>query len=631
MIINKYQQGGIYAPYIFTDYSAQQKAASKEKSEDKTDDTLDKEIIDLVQANGLQNDVDYTLGSAKRLLAKLSDPLAIGETNKMGALIKLQSLVNRVKRNKESYDNAVKKVYSEDAGSEIAMTSTGQIYAYSADGEIKTISAAKLANNSDQYQALTNSQLLDLRDKMPNLAFTSTITNDLQGTIGMKSLMEYINGLIAKFDENSYEKNDSRYTQKEKSMIEKGFEQILGGESPDGVYKVNSSINMSDTGYYGDLKTERGKNEFNAALNYIYKALPKNMRNVLIARTAVDGGDPTKAGDVMGVLASALMENTKHIISNEINLDYKGSKKDGKSGSGDSSKSMSTKTFGESVLGNYGTPRTGQIVLPGSEIGMNLRSWHYDLRDFKNNTAMPGVSNLTNSMRQFQGHGIFDSSSKIYFGNKAIDPIVESKNILIDNTKGFDVVYLPVNSNGEIDFSVLELMGQVQNEISEEHIEDIPTLKKIWNDNGFEYDENTGIAKPPYMSVKKFAVQTGYTSNDGVDKSKLKDNQFLNEMPLNNLEKIQGIFNTDPLNKEYGKVNLDLVGWTNAYSGMVFIPLAENELQTRIAGGTAFQHKNDIDEIKARQDMARQSGEYDYNTGSWNRNLSGGLTIDDLN
>ena len=64
---------------------------------------------------------------------------------------------------------------------------------------------------------------------------------------------------------------------------------------------------------------------------------------------------------------------------------------------------------------------------------------------------------------------------------------------------------------------------------------------------------------------------------------------------------------------------------------MVFIPLAENELQTRIAGGTAFQPKNNIDEIKARQDMARQSGEYDYNTGSWNRNLSGGLTIDDLN
>lgn len=624
MIINKYQQGGIYSPYIFGNLQGKQESAPSKTVADKEEDKLDKAIIDLVQANGLQNDVDYTLGEAKRFLAQMNDPLAIGGANKMGTLIKLQSLVNRVKRNKESYNEAVKKVNSEGAGSEVAMTSTGQIYAYDTNGEIKTISATKLADNPDQYQALTNSQLLELRERMPNLAFTSTITNDLQDTIGMKSLMNYVNGLIAEFGENTNENKNSRYTQKERGMIERGFEQILGGVSPDGVYEVNTSNKASNTGY-------SSKEEFSAALNYLYKALPKNMRNVLTARTAVEGGDPTKAGDVMGVLASALMENTKHIVSNEINLNYKGARKDAKSGSGDGSKSMSTKTFGESVLGNYGTPRTGQIVLPGGEIGMNLRSWHYDLRDFKNNTALPNVSNLANTTRQLQGHGIFDSSAKIYFGNKPIDAAVESKNILIDNTKGMDVVYLPVNSNGEIDFSVLELMGQVQNEISEKHIEDVASLKKIWNDNGFEYDESTGIAKPPHMSVKKFAVQTGYTSNDGVDKSKLKDNQFLNEMPLSNLMQIQGIFNTDPLNKEYGKVNLDLVGWTNAYYGMVFIPLAENELQTRIAGGTAFQPKNDIDDIKARQDMARQAGEYDYNTGSWDRTLRGGLTIDDLN
>lgn len=63
--------------------------------------------------------------------------------------------------------------------------------------------------------------------------------------------------------------------------------------------------------------------------------------------------------------------------------------------------------------------------------------------------------------------------------------------------------------------------------------------------------------------------------------------------------------------------------FSNAFSGILFIPLNENELSSDIAGDIAYTPKVDSNTVKARQDYARQNGAYDPNTRSWNRTING--------
>lgn len=641
MKIREYQAGGAYSPYILHDAASQQPATTSKKT-DKTEDKISGAIVDLLKQNGLRNDVDYTLAAANKFLADIDDPLSFGESNKYAKLIKLQSLVNRVKRNKESYDAAVKKIAEQNAGSEVALTSTGQMYVLDTEdesGTLKVITAKEYSENQDKYRALSNNELLEYREQASNLTFASSITNNLQSTIGMDTVMNYVNKLIGDFKEDTVKRNQTtHFTSKEKAQITEGLNQIITGDAPPGFYQGTMNVEKTDTGYYkaksnAPEEVKRQQESFAAALNYLYKSLPENMKNLLKGRTAVEGGDPTKAGDVMGILSTALYENTKHVDVQDITYKHIG-EGNGKSGSGKSSGSgsMENQSWGQMVHNNAGLPRNNQIVLPGGEIGFTMPTYHYDyIPSYKDKTSLPQVSNATNSITELQNWGLYDSTGKVYFGNKEINVMNEAPNVLIDNSKGMNVVYLPIDASGQINFEALELMEQVQQEISSKHITDPAKVAQIWADNGMQYDPNTKTGIPPGMKMKKYAMQYGYTTNDGVHKEALKNNTFISEMKLADIKEIQGLFNKDARNKDLGKMNLDQAGWTNGYRGVIFIPLSDNEYQVRIAGNSAYQSKQDINEIKARQDMARQAGEYDYETGTWERTLRGGTTLDSLN
>jgi hypothetical protein len=323
MKIKRYQTGGIYYTPFFRDSINQQESqgiVNTTSRKDKEDNLVQKEIINVLKENGLPNDVDYFLSKADTFLKKSQNIGSLFNTSQnitydMSDLIRLQSLANRIKHNNVLYEQASNQIIDEGSGSEAAITNTGDLYVVDEDKEIKTITTDTYYNNREKYRVLTNSELIRLREEQPELAFNGSILTDLSNTVGMKSIVDYVKSTIGSFGTNKSSNKFDRYTSKQKAAIEKGFEQLLGFDSPDGVYKVSSNISKDDQGY-------NDPESLKIAVNYLYRTLPNNMKNILRANAAAEGLNPGNIEDVQSLLTMAVVEHTNHTNEVEQSLDY---------------------------------------------------------------------------------------------------------------------------------------------------------------------------------------------------------------------------------------------------------------------------------------------------------------------
>ena len=132
MKIKRYQNGGIsYTPFFRDAAEPTQVATQTSKtSENKEEQLIQKEIINVLKENGLPNDVDYFLDRANSFLRKsqnLGELFVSGQSNQydMSDLIRLQSLANRIKHNNELHETASEQIIKEGSGSEVAISNEG--------------------------------------------------------------------------------------------------------------------------------------------------------------------------------------------------------------------------------------------------------------------------------------------------------------------------------------------------------------------------------------------------------------------------------------------------------------------------------------------------------------------------
>lgn len=558
MKIKRYQAGGIaYTPF-FRDSVIQQESQSSTGSmpkETKEEQLIQKEIINVLKENGLPNDVDYFLSKADSFLKKSQNLGSLFGTGKnasydMSDLIRLQSLANRTRYNNELHAQASKQIIDEGSGSEVAITNTGNLYVVDDEEGVKTITLGTYHKSPDKYRVLTNSELIQLREQQPELAYNGTILADLSNTVGMKSIVDYVRSTIGSFGTNKSSNQFDRYTSKQKGQIERGFEQLLGFDSPNGVYKVTGSTTESDQGY-SDEKS------LNAAINYLYRTLPGNMKNVLRANAAAEGLDPNSTKDVQSLLAMAVVEHTSHSRETKQTLDY-----DSTASKGGSSKSSNSGQvalpFGPSVQRNMGEIRDNGWVLPGGNVKFNLPTYWYDIRTL-DNKATPGLTNALDSYQNLRDHGIVDTRGEVTFGGIPIDQITSQGNeIVVDNSKGMGVAYLPIDINGNVDMQMFSIMTQIQEQIINDRITDPVKIQEIWESNGFQYDPEKKVGIPYGQTLKRFALQSAYTSTKGqIDRKALKSDPMLQKIEGDIYDNIVSSYNLDSNNKQ----KIDDTGW----------------------------------------------------------------------
>lgn len=141
----------------------------------------------------------------------------------------------------------------------------------------------------------------------------------------MESVVNYVKGIITAYGKEVQERKSSSYITKEQATIADGMAQLLGN-APDGLYKSTQSQKITS-----ELKGPEG---VKTALEYIYKALPQNMKHLLRATTAAENLDPNNPNDVYRLLALAIHHHTDELNESSLDLDFKGSTSGSGSGSG---------------------------------------------------------------------------------------------------------------------------------------------------------------------------------------------------------------------------------------------------------------------------------------------------------
>lgn len=598
MKIKRYQNGGIsYTPFFRDAAEPTQVATQTSKtSENKEEQLIQKEIINVLKENGLPNDVDYFLDRANSFLRKsqnLGELFVSGQSNQydMSDLIRLQSLANRIKHNNELHETASEQIIKEGSGSEVAISNEGSLYVYNKDGSIKTISADTYYKNPQKYQALTNSQLIHLREERPELAYNNSILTDLSNTVGMKSIVDYVKATIGAFGTNKSSNQFDRYTSKYQNKIEKGFEQLLGFNGPDGIYKVTESTSSSNQGYHD-------KESLDLAVNYLYKTLPQNMKNVLRAQAAAEGFNPSNPEDVKRLLQIAVVEHTNHSVENTQALDYDSTaSKAGSGSSGGTDKDVNRSSLETIAAGRVVDPKIAVLSTSDAKGGLEIVTRDYPLQD-KNGTQVT-QNTLKNVLDKAEIGNIVDKNS-IFFGDQRISDI-DLNRIVWDGSSSLSRMWLPKDRDAEqMGIYKPDLDAYDRYTKFEEWIEDNPNvsrqrmIEKLHEyDLDLEFDTETNRWKFRPEDMMVFFGLSGYASDKAIDFD--SNSPWLWHVDGPDRDRIFDIYSTyvnyggDVVKKSDKKVDNFKPGFfgkifhgnkNSMYKGMIFMPMHDSKLAT---------------------------------------------------
>lgn len=573
MKIKRYQTGGIvYTPFFRDSVAPQQTSQSTKSGGD--GDEIQKAIISVIEENGLPNDVDYFLKQANAILASSNGLFSwsgnVPGSYDMSDLIKLHSLANKIRHNSETHKKAAEQVISEGSGSEVAITNTGGLYVQDKDGKLKTISINSYYENSDKYQLLTNADLMNLREYAPDLAYNSNILNDLKNTVGIKTIVDHMKSTIGAFGTDKTSDSTERYTAKQKGAIEKGFEAILGGAAPEGIYSVKSKTTVSDQGYSDN-------ESLLAATQYLWSTLDQRMKNTLRAHTVAEGLNPNDPKDVYRILISAIQEHTSHSRERDIDISYDASaSKAGGSGSS-KTESLAPKSYLEMVsTGAVTNPVLLDLRESTGKADLQFYAQPYPLLDHSNKIVTS--QSLTGVINNAQIGQVIDRNS-ITFGNKRLSD-AELDLVLYDGTSQLHKAWLPVDQNAAMTGVIkpdLDALSKYEDFMewfnSGQHSQQMVAHKMREMGLNLVYDPENHTFK--FNNAKSFFVLTGATSRRAVDIS----------------DSLKGNVTYDEGNKYYNILEEEtpynegvLRGWwgdaSSVYKSAIFMPILDASMAT---------------------------------------------------
>jgi len=621
MRIRRYEVGGItYTPFVPTQAVSSGAASSSGSSDssDKISGTVKKEIIDILKENGIPSDVESFLQSAQTLLDKSKHLTAYspfgGDSDDydMSDIIRIQSLANRVKFNKTQYDNATKRLTDEYAWSEVALDNKGFMYAFDPESkDITKISASEYHNDPSKYQLLTNSDLLNYRENYK--PFDNSSLADLQNAVGMKSITDYVRSVIKDFGKGSIE----GYATKDKDSILNGFH-FLMENGPDGFYKVKSENQLRDV---------------NRALTYLYNTLPENMKQLLRAKTAAEGGDPN-GKDRFELLVQALSEHTSYNYSAEFDKsasDFDPLQSGKKGGSSSEQKVPDTYLYRVASLNG---PRKDVMLAPkGSKIadtGLMITMGITNGAVVDKNEQRLGPMSLTEMLQNAEAVKAADAST-VVLGNRVLNDS-EYGAVMFDGNTECNTVILPYTyDNGRVvpDFDTFEKFNELQRAIANNRNLPKMEIDRMARDLGLNSDEYYYNSETNELTLTKtmpFLSFGAIVGDDSLDLS--KDNKRY----LSKIDKSTGKMYVNQYNNmlKYGKIqrtksDVKLGAYDKAtkgdfYRGLIYMAMPDAYRGAHLSLNQ-YMNKDDLTEFGRRTELRQQQVELQRQIQNANGNI----------
>ena len=592
MKLKIHQQGGalIYTPFIPELWSGTNSKGStgsggigSGSSEDAKLDPLDKELLGMMKdQNLLPSDIQMIydrLISFQRSTQRLTAQ-NIGGTGSyrsvMPGMLQIMNLVSQAKYSKQADDAVVKQMMQENAGNELALDGYGRLYVQNSEGNVEKVRISDF--DSEKHLPLSNSQLLYLREKDPNLAFDNSILEDMRNMVGISSVSKEIERIIKAFGTNESE----GYLSKE------GAQALLDMNSPEGIYK------------YKQKGPSKGLKEVQ---NAIWDQLPTNMQHLLEARAAITGdGDPKR------YILDIAMRN----VSTERSIDYDttASKAAGYDTDPNKTKEEKEQLTQNNYLMQIGTRRlyrTQAMIVPTAAKITDTATLVAPVY----NAGMPvdhsmkglGMMTLSNFRTQAEAAKAGDFSS-VTFGNKMLTP-EEYDRIVYDGSSELNIAMLPFTTDkttGQLkpDFDLFAAFNKInisQTELAQIARESGYTLEQLG------YNPKTNSAK--LTNTMPFLTFSAYAGQDAVDIPK-STKPFLEKLSWHQGDNIRKTYDMlvkygtiNPSKNDRKLNNSDSERW-DFYRGNVYIPMTNAARALLLSGIGEYMPKSEMTDYAAR-------------------------------
>ena len=585
--VKKYQQGGVGPFGVFTpvglggeqSMTTESTTGSGSRTSSNKDDS-GKDMLNLFKdlfskMEGLPIDVSSVYAPLMSLMDRVK--FNGGELSPQEiSTIYIQSMqqLSKLKYNQKQYDNAVNNAKENEALTEFVITPGGKILSQNInDGSFKTMSWEELSN-SDEYRALTNNTLLELRANSPNLAFNSQILEYVNGTIGMNKVTEQIKNLIGTMGETEIQKQG--YTKKEASQIAKGLEMLA--DAPDGVYKYTIDNKNQDE-------------QVKAAFRFIKNTLPRNMRDTL--KVYADMGGVSIDNMIKNALDKGYKSTDKFSIEAMTG-------KAAKDADGNSKSDSSKATFNDMVQrGQIGVPREFSVITKDGQ----TKFYSSDSRYVSQLPKVSSDMSVAQMLSESEIGQILDSRLGITFGDQVINP-ENLKDLMFSIGGGATFVTLPCkyeNGHKVVNFAIKDEFDDAIKEASK-------TTPIDWTDNNFKKNlanilKGKGLDSLLTSSMDidpnmlgLFLVVEGFTT-DRINFN--KNSKYVEKVnnPSKELEnRLNEALSIKGLDGKVQKYDVDINdwnlgflfegGWDNIYHANVFIPLNNDPLSAQIGNDT---------------------------------------------
>ncbi len=457
MKLKVYQQGGglIYTPFIPEQWAGQgaaRSSGSNGSDDDGKIDPLDKELIALMKdQNLLPSDIQMIYNKLIQFQRKSRDLTIDGDYRSvMPGMLQIMQLTSIAKANKQHWDNALEEIKKHDAGSEIALDSYGRMWVREKDTD-KITKITPEEYTSEKYNPVSNSELMFMRQRDPNLAFSDDVLDSvISDVVGQKDVRNEINDVIDSFGKMS----------NSKFALGSKIKDIAGDVLEGDIYKVKSSYSKADLYDFSEL---------------LFSQLSRGSQNLLRARSAMAGQD------LRDYITNIIFSQTDR----DVDFSYEASATKALNGdsNGDGSKSLVQTTYAEHLVWGDFDHGKRELLQPGDS-DLAIYAYVQDVGPIKKDDNDFGSANLDKVFTQADAIGTLIDKNGIYFGDYKVQSSDFSK-IMYDNRRNMKRAELPIKEDGSIDFELQQKVdkiteylkrneGMVPDDLIEEQLEDSP-------------------------------------------------------------------------------------------------------------------------------------------------------------
>lgn len=269
MRVKKLQTGGGFATFTPIISSVPQPtksntgSSSSEKEESsgsaKTGSILNDLVYKELFNTGLSNDVNQLVSDLIKIEATSNNPY-LSEANRDMSL-RMIAKINEIKMNKESWKDAINTAQATGGYGEVAVY-RDTVFTKDENNNVKALSLANYAKNKDKIQVLTVADLMNEREKNPNLVGQNQLFNVATNSIGISKIKDEIEALISKLGEDTV--TNSKYVSSNNKPTQEEV-QALGA--------LNKVIQNPDN--YAEIKVSSSgqQRQIEKALKYVWNTL----------------------------------------------------------------------------------------------------------------------------------------------------------------------------------------------------------------------------------------------------------------------------------------------------------------------------------------------------------------------